>query len=117
MVSEAEWQSERRNIEGLLDQASSDIGVGVAALVRTQLAFGDAHLADRDRVLKRVRFELVEHIRSQRQPDGTWLQGHRLAGEVWLHQDVPAGEASRWVTLQATRVLDWWDAGEGGRTR
>lgn len=61
--------------------------------------------------------DAVEHIRSQRQPDGTWLQGHRLAGEVWLHQDVPAGEASRWVTLQATRVLDWWDAGEGGRTR
>lgn len=54
--------------------------------------------------------EVVEQIRAQRRPDGTWLQGHRLRGEVWFHVDVPAGEPSKWVTHQATRVLDWWDA-------
>lgn len=59
--------------------------------------------------------EAVEAIRAQRQSDGTWLQGHRLAGAVWTHQDVPAGEPSKWVTLQATRVLEWWDAHDAER--
>lgn len=54
--------------------------------------------------------EAIEHIRAQRQPEGTWLQGHRLRGQVWFHTDVPAGEPSKWVTHQAIRVLDWWDA-------
>ncbi|WP_102192151.1 squalene cyclase [Microbacterium aurantiacum] len=54
--------------------------------------------------------DAIENIRSQRQPDGRWLQGHRLPGAVWLHQDAPAGEPSKWVTLQAMRVLNWWDA-------
>nr|WP_193073178.1 MULTISPECIES: squalene cyclase [unclassified Brevibacterium] len=52
----------------------------------------------------------IEAIRSQRQSDGTWLQGHRLDGDVWFHVDVPTGEPSKWVTLQATRVLKWWDS-------
>ncbi|MEJ5913670.1 squalene cyclase [Pseudokineococcus sp. 1T1Z-3] len=54
--------------------------------------------------------EAVDVVRSKRQPDGTWLQGHRLRGDVWLHVDAPTGEPSRWLTLQGTRVLDWWDA-------
>jgi hypothetical protein len=33
---------------------------------------------------------------------------------VWFDVDVPAGEPSRWLTLRATAVLDWWD-GERGR--
>ncbi len=52
----------------------------------------------------------IEHIRAQRQPDGRWLQAHRLQGRVWLHVDAATGEPSRWVTHQAIRVLDWWDA-------
>ncbi len=54
--------------------------------------------------------EAIERLRAQRQPDGRWLQGHRLAGRVWFHPDVPTGEPSKWVTLQALRVLTWWDA-------
>lgn len=54
--------------------------------------------------------EAIENIRSQRQADGTWVQGHRLQGEVWFHVDVPAGEPSKWMTFQATRVLGWWDS-------
>ena len=54
--------------------------------------------------------EAIAYIRAQRRPDGRWLQGRRLAGRVWAHQDVPAGEPSKWVTLQATRVLEWWDS-------
>lgn len=56
--------------------------------------------------------DAIEHIRSQRQDDGTWLQGHRLAGDVWFHVDAPTGAPSKWVTLQATRVLAWWDGAE-----
>ncbi|MGH3716546.1 MAG: hypothetical protein ACRDT4_24250 [Micromonosporaceae bacterium] len=54
--------------------------------------------------------EAIEHIRAARQPDGTWLQGGRLKGAMWFEVDAPAGEPSKWLTLIATRVLDWWDA-------
>ncbi|PWB97203.1 squalene cyclase [Homoserinimonas hongtaonis] len=54
--------------------------------------------------------DAVEVIRQARQPDGTWLQGTPLAGRTWFDIDVPEGEASRWLTLSGTRVLDWWDA-------
>ena len=56
--------------------------------------------------------EAVEVVRAARQPDGTWLQGRRHPGRVWFEVDVPAGEPSRWLTLHALRVLDWWDAGQ-----
>ncbi|SDR85600.1 hypothetical protein SAMN04489751_0641 [Brevibacterium sandarakinum] len=54
--------------------------------------------------------EVMENIRSQRQADGTWLQGHRLDGDVWFHVDAPSGQPSKWVTFQALRVLNWWDS-------
>jgi len=53
--------------------------------------------------------EAIEMIRAARQPDGTWLQGEPLVGRVWFEVDAPEGEPSRWLTLYATRVLDWWD--------
>lgn len=68
------------------------------------LADGSARTPDRRMA------DAIEAIRARRQPDGTWLQGHRLPGDVWFHVDVPAGEPSPWVTLQALRVLAWWDA-------
>jgi hypothetical protein len=54
--------------------------------------------------------EAVGMIRAGRQPDGTWLQARRHPGRVWFEVDVPAGEPSKWLTLYATRVLEWWDA-------
>jgi hypothetical protein len=54
--------------------------------------------------------EAIEFIRAARQPDGTWLQASRDAGKVWFEIDAPAGEPSKWLTLSATRVLNWWDA-------
>ena len=48
-----------------------------------------------------------------RLPDGTWLQAHREAGDVWFDIDVPAGEPSKWLTFHATRVLDWWESTNG----
>lgn len=54
--------------------------------------------------------EAIERIRSQRGADGRWRQGHRFAGAVWFHVDAPAGEPSKWVTLQALRVFRRWDS-------
>lgn len=70
--------------------------------------FRSAALADGTRPDPRMN-EAIDHIRSQKQPDGRWLQGHRLAGDVWFHVDVPSGEPSKWVTAQAMRVLNCWD--------
>jgi hypothetical protein len=56
--------------------------------------------------------EAIEHIRAARQPDGTWIQGGRPRGTMWFEVDAPRGEPSKWLTLIATRVLDWWDAQE-----
>lgn len=53
--------------------------------------------------------EAVETLRAARQPDGRWLQGHRLPGRVWFEIDVPDGQPSRWLTFHAARVLAWWD--------
>lgn len=54
--------------------------------------------------------EAIEIIRTARQPDGTWMQGRTHPGRVWFDIDVPTGEASKWLTLHATRALEWWDA-------
>ena len=53
--------------------------------------------------------EAIEMIRAARQSDGTWLQAGRHPGRVWFEVDVSAGEPSKWLTLHAIRVLDWWD--------
>lgn len=55
--------------------------------------------------------EAIEFVRAARRPDGTWVQGQPLRGAQWFAVDVPQGEPSKWLTLYATRVLDWWDAG------
>jgi len=54
--------------------------------------------------------DAVEMVRSQRQPDATWLQARRHPGRVWFEVDVPGGEPSPWVTFYASRVLEWWDS-------
>ncbi|MGO2048401.1 MAG: squalene cyclase, partial [Brachybacterium tyrofermentans] len=55
--------------------------------------------------------EAVAMVREAQQADGTWLQQKVLPGEVWFEVDVPEGESSKWITLEALRVLRWW--GEG----
>ncbi|MDO5634853.1 MAG: squalene cyclase [Micrococcus sp.] len=59
--------------------------------------------------------EAVDVVVHRRQPDGRWLQGNALPGVVWFAVDAAPREPSRWVTLQALRVLDWWGAGQNGR--
>ena len=53
--------------------------------------------------------DAIELIRAARQPDGTWLQQGQHAGRVWFDVDVAVGEPSPWLTLFASRVLQWWD--------
>lgn len=60
--------------------------------------------------------DAVEVVRAARQPDGRWLQTTPLAGRTWFDVDVPEGEPSKWLTLFASRVLDWWDAASPRRS-
>lgn len=53
--------------------------------------------------------DALELVRAARQPDGRWLQGLTHPGRVWFDIDVPSGQPSKWLTLHATRVLEWWD--------
>ncbi|MGP5267700.1 squalene cyclase [Brachybacterium alimentarium] len=55
--------------------------------------------------------EAVSMVREAQQSDGTWLQQKVLPGEVWFDVDVPEGEPSKWITLEALRVLRWWNEG------
>jgi hypothetical protein len=59
--------------------------------------------------------EAIDHIRSRRLEDGTWLLDWSLPGRVWLDVDDGAGKPSRWVTLRAMRVLSWWERAQGQR--
>ena len=51
----------------------------------------------------------VEVVRSKRQPDGRWLLDRTHPGRVHFALEGGVGELSRWNTLRALRVLDWWE--------
>ncbi len=52
--------------------------------------------------------EAVDLVREKQQPDGRWLLDRIHPGRV--HFDLEeVGQPSRWNTLRALRVLDWWD--------
>ena len=55
--------------------------------------------------------EAVEKVRSKRQPDGRWLLDRIHPGRVQFDLEDGVGAPSRWNTLPALRVLDWWDVG------
>ena len=63
--------------------------------------------ADRDPRLA----EAIEVVRSKRQPDGRWLLDRIHPGRVHFSLEDGVGAPSRWNTLRALRVLDWWDKG------
>jgi hypothetical protein len=51
----------------------------------------------------------VELVSSKRQADGRWLLDRVHPGRVHVDLDDGVGKPSRWNTLRALRVLDWWD--------
>jgi hypothetical protein len=53
--------------------------------------------------------EAVEIVHSKRQPDGCWLLDRVHPGRVHFVLEGGVGEPSRWNTLRALRVLDWWE--------
>jgi hypothetical protein len=53
--------------------------------------------------------EAVEVVRAKRQPDGRWLVDRLHPGRVHFALDGSVGEPSRWNTLRALRVLEWWE--------
>jgi hypothetical protein len=53
--------------------------------------------------------EAVEVVRSKRQPDDRWLLDRIHPGRVHFALDDGVGQPSRWNTLRALRVLDWWE--------
>jgi hypothetical protein len=60
--------------------------------------------------------EAVEQVRDRRLPDGRWRLENTHPGRVHFILEDGDGEPSRWITLRAMRVLDWYDRSrtEGG---
>ena len=52
--------------------------------------------------------EAIKIIRDRRQPEGRWLLDVRHKNTLYESIAGEVGEASRWVTLRALRVLDWF---------
>src|SRR5262245_41131016 len=53
--------------------------------------------------------EAVGIVRSKQQPDGRWLLDRIHPGRVHFDIEDEVGKPSRWNTLRALRVLEWWD--------
>jgi alkylhydroperoxidase family enzyme len=60
--------------------------------------------ASRDRRLG----DAVELLRRKRRHDGRWALEHRYKGRYWFQLET-IRRPSRWNTLRARRVLDWWE--------
>ena len=53
--------------------------------------------------------EAIELLLSKRRPDGRWALENPHEGDVHFEIDSSPGNASRWNTLRALRVLRWYD--------
>ena len=56
--------------------------------------------------------EAIELVRSKRDGDGRWPLDTRYPGVMPVQLDGSEGGPSRWNTLRALRVLNWYSAGE-----
>ena len=54
--------------------------------------------------------EAVAVVAERRQPDGRWLLDHRPRDGFDAGLEEAPGQPSRWITLRALRVLDWFRA-------
>ncbi len=55
--------------------------------------------------------EAIDVVERQRDPDGRWPVGHVDAGATHFQMEGEEGRPSRWNTLRAMRVLDWFGRG------
>ncbi len=74
--------------------------------VLTALEYFRAFQANRDPRLQPAIDLLLKH----RSEAGAWLLGSRHHGKTYFDMET-SGEPSRWNTLRALRVLDWWQRG------
>jgi hypothetical protein len=56
--------------------------------------------------------EAIELVESKRDDDGRWALETRYPGLMPVEMGEDEGRPSRWNTLRALRVLDWYSAGE-----
>ena len=56
--------------------------------------------------------EAIELVESKRDGDGRWPLEHQYPGEMPVETDEGVGRPSRWNTLRALRVLNWYSAGD-----
>lgn len=61
--------------------------------------------------------EAIRLLLSKRQPDGTWLLENTHPGKVHFALEEGDGRPSRWNTLRALRVLDWYERSDGSPGR
>ncbi len=54
--------------------------------------------------------DALQVVESRRQGDGRWLLDHAYDEALAFPFNEPVGQPSRWNTLRALRVLDWWKA-------
>ena len=54
----------------------------------------------------------VNVVQKSLTPDSKVLQAHHEAGAEWFPIDVPVGQPSKWLTLSALRILNWWESGK-----
>ena len=57
--------------------------------------------------------EAIQLLRSKQQPDGRWLLENTHPGKVHFMLEDGDGRPSRWNTLRALRVLDWYQPSAG----
>jgi hypothetical protein len=53
--------------------------------------------------------EAIDLLRSKQQPDGTWLLENTHPGKIHFPLEEGDGRPSRWNTLRALRVLNWYE--------
>jgi hypothetical protein len=56
--------------------------------------------------------EAIDLVTSKRDGDGRWPLETRHPGEMPVETDEGEGRPSRWNTLRALRVLNWYSAGD-----
>lgn len=54
--------------------------------------------------------EAIEIVKSKRDEQGRWVQEYAHEGPVHFEMEEGVGHPSRWITLRAMRVLEWYSA-------
>ena len=52
--------------------------------------------------------EAIEFVEKRRGESGQWPMEYSYPGQVHFDMDDGEGKPSRWITLRALRVLDWF---------